>query len=106
MLVLRVLADVQMPATQIEHPPHRPVLVINRRTRQVEVGPSQSGLRRRGVGEPDPQLGGRARQQGDAIAGDLAAEHRGPEPCEARRVVRIETYGVQPERHQVTVGGS
>jgi len=102
MTLLRALADVDVPGAELERPFYRPLLVLEGRTRQMEVPLVQAGLLRLSRKKPEPEPGVSARQERNDIVrlvGHLSPEHAAPETRQAKRVVRIEANGQELTSH-------
>jgi hypothetical protein len=93
MTLLRELADVDVTGPESERPRHRLLLLLEAPARQIEVHLVRAGLLLLGRKEPEPEPGVIARQDREAVVGDvghLPAQHTGPESREPERGVRIE----------------
>ena len=104
MVRVRALADVDVPAAELERPRHRRLLVLEGRAGQVEVHLVRAGLRLLGRGELDPEPGVFARHEHDDVGvvgvdGQLPAQDTGPEAREPDWVVRIEDEGDEVGGH-------
>jgi hypothetical protein len=102
MTLLRTLADVDVPGAELKRPCHRPLLVLQGRTRQMEVPLVQAGPLLLSRKKPEPEPGVIARQERNDIvrlAGHLPPEHAAPETRQTKRVVRIEANCQELTRH-------
>ena len=91
--LLRPLADVDVPAAELERPGHRPPLVLEGGARQVEVHPVRDVLRLRRRREPDREpgvVGGQQRDPAAGVVGRSPSRAARPRTARAGGVVRVD----------------
>jgi S-adenosylmethionine-dependent methyltransferase len=102
MALIGALADVDVPGAEPDRPRHRVLLVLEGRTRQVEVHLVLTGLLFPSRKKSDPEPGVITRQERNVIVGiigHLPTQDARPEPRKTERVVRIEAEREEVRRH-------
>src|SRR4051812_892528 len=102
MPLLRALPDIEVPSPETEGFLHRPLLVLERRARQVEVHPIQARLRLLVRKEPDPEPGVITRNKRGAVPVAIRgwpSEDPGPEARKTAGVVGIDAQGDEVACH-------